>query len=342
MKHLKEYWLLYLLLFIAAIMIIKGFLGAEHPTKKIVSSPEDTAEYWQAPSLFTDNELDGEERELVIYGEDLVANTSRYFGPKGIVKPINAGMNCQNCHLNAGKLPWGNNYGAVYSTYPKYRDRSGSVESITKRVNDCFERSLNGETIDTNSHEMKAFLAYMKWIGQDVKKGEKPKGSGINDLPYMDRAASPEKGGIVYKNNCQTCHGTHGEGLKGPAGISYTYPPLWGENSFNIGAGLYRISRLAGYARDNMPFGQSSHNNPKLTTEEAWDVAAFINSQPRPFMDLSKDWPDISKKPIDHPFGPFTDGFTEKQHKYGPFQPIADARKKAKEAADKSRPPAKP
>ena len=102
--------------------------------------------------------------------------------------------------------------------------------------------------------------------------------------------------------------------------------------SYNIGAGLFRLSRFAGYVRDNMPFKQASHTDPQITNEEAWDVAAYVNSQPRPFRDLSKDWPDISKKPIDHPFGPYSDGFTEQQHKYGPFIPIIEARKKISES----------
>jgi thiosulfate dehydrogenase len=45
-------------------------------------------------------------------------------------------------------------------------------------------------------------------------------------------------------------------------------------------------------------------------------------------MDLSKDWPNISKKPIDHPFGPYTDSFSEQQHKFGPFGPVKDYKKK--------------
>jgi thiosulfate dehydrogenase len=49
----------------------------------------------------------------------------------------------------------------------------------------------------------------------------------------------------------------------------------------------------------------------------------------RPKKDISKDWPKIAEKPIDHPFGPFSDGFSEIQHKVGPFKPIAEARKKA-------------
>ena len=71
-----------------------------------------------------------------------------------------------------------------------------------------------------------------------------------------------------------------------------------------------------------MPFKIATHNSPTLTNEEAWDVAAFVNSQPRPKKDLSNDWPDISKKPFDHPFGPYTDGFTETEHKFGPYKPI--------------------
>jgi thiosulfate dehydrogenase len=82
------------------------------------------------------------------YGRDLVANTAYYFGPEGIIAHSSNGMNCQNCHLDAGTKPWGNNYGAVASTYPKFRERSGSIETIEKRVNDCFERSLNGSAID--------------------------------------------------------------------------------------------------------------------------------------------------------------------------------------------------
>ena len=277
---------------------------------------------WIPPSLYADNVLQGEERELVIYGEDIIANTSRYFGPHGSVKQMSNGMNCQNCHLNAGKKNWGNNYSAVYSTYPKFRERSGAIETIYKRVSDCFERSLNGSAPDSSSKEYKAIYAYIKWVGQDVKKNQKPVGSGIEKLPFLERAANPMKGNKVYIAQCQSCHGTNGEGQVSLNKISYEYPPLWGDHSYNTGAGLFRISNFAGYIKSNMPFKIATHNSPTLTNEEAWDVAAFVNSQPRPKKDLSNDWPDISKKPFDHPFGPYTDGFTETEHKFGPYKPI--------------------
>ena len=164
--------------------------------------------------------------------------------------------------------------------------------------------------------------AYIKWLGKDVQKGQKPVGSGIEKIPFLNRAADPAKGQLVYTAQCQSCHGANGEGQLALDGKSYDYPPLWGEHSYNDGAGLFRLSNFAGYIKNNMPFNQASHDNPKLTNEEAWDLAAFVNSRPRPKKDLSRDWPDISKKPFDHPFGPYTDGFTETEHKFGPYQPI--------------------
>lgn len=289
---------------------------------------------WSGPGAGQIPYYSRKDGELIWYGHELIANTSKYLGPKGSVMQISNGMNCQNCHLDAGTKPWGNNYSAVYTTYPKLRDRSGKIESIYKRVNDCFERSLNGKALDTTTKEMQAIYAYIKWLGEDLPKGSKPKGSGIADLTYLNRAADPLKGKKVYTQKCQSCHGAGGQGVMNPDGNMYQYPPLWGPQSYNIGAGLFRLSRFAGYVKNNMPQGIDYHS-PQLSDEEAWDVAAFVNSQPRPSTDISKDWPNISKKPIDHPFGPYTDSFTEQQHKFGPFGPIKDYRDQQKKSTVK-------
>ncbi|HLP33790.1 MAG TPA: c-type cytochrome [Bacteroidia bacterium] len=282
---------------------------------------------WKTPDVATFPS--GEEGELVKYGKELVQFTSAYLGPKGTVMHISNGMNCQNCHLDAGTKPWGNNYFAVYSTYPKFRERSGAIETIPKRVNDCFERSLNGTALDTTSKEMRAIVAYIKWLGTGVAQGEKPSGSGIWELPFLDRAANPQNGALVYEQKCQSCHQADGAGILNAEKTAYTFPPLWGKNSYNNGAGLFRLSRFAGYVKTNMPLG-ASHDAPQLTDEEAWDVAAYVNSQQRPQKDLSNDWPNISGKPVDHPFGPFADGFSAQQHKYGPFSPIKEKRESMK------------
>jgi thiosulfate dehydrogenase len=284
----------------------------------------------EAPADWRLAQIKPEKQKLINYGKELIAHTADYLGPKGSVKPISNGMNCQNCHLEAGTRPWGNNYFAVQATYPKFRERSGTSENQVKRVSDCFERSLNGKAPDSSSREMKAILAYIEWLGTDVPKNNVPKGSGIFKLKGLSRASDPETGKIVYEQKCQSCHQSKGEGVLAADGKSYAYPPLWGPHSYNIGAGLYRISNLAGYVKYNMPFGVT-YKTPQLTDEEAWDVAAYINSMPHPAKDLSNDWPNIAGKPFDHPFGPYADPFSDKQHKYGPYKPIKEWKEKHKD-----------
>ncbi|MGY4385359.1 thiosulfate dehydrogenase [Pedobacter sp. UYP24] len=285
------------------------------------------AMFYKVPDI--KNVKDSAERKLILYGKDLVVNTSKYLGPKGSVMRISNGMNCQNCHLDAGTKPMGNNYFSVFSTYPKFRSRSGTKETILKRISDCFERSLNASKIDTNGKEVSAMAAYLKFLGTDIKKGTKPKGVGLEKLPYLDRAADPVKGLLVYQSKCSSCHGVKGDGLFAKNKTSYVYPPLWGKSSYNNGAGLYRISNFAGYVKNNMPFGVS-YENPLLSDEEAWDVAAYVNSQPRPQKNQQNDWVDISNKPFDFPFGPYNDEFSENQHKYGPFKAIVQTLKQSK------------
>ncbi|GIV44334.1 MAG: hypothetical protein KatS3mg035_1457 [Bacteroidia bacterium] len=286
---------------------------------------------WKSPDFSTITE----NKSLIEYGKELITHTAKYFGPKGSIAPNTTnGMNCQNCHLEAGTKAFGNNYGLVASTYPKYRARSGTIENIEKRINDCFERSLNGKPLAPNSQEMQAIKAYIQWIGSNVKKDDNTlKGLSMknNEISFLDRAASPEKGKSIYQQKCQSCHQPNGEGLKNDNLSEYIYPPLWGQNSYNDAAGLYRISNFAKFVKYNMPLG-ANHNNIMLTDEEAWDLAAFVNSQPRPHKNTPNDWPHIHEKPFDHPFGPFADPYNEKQHKLGPFQPIQEYYKKQKKS----------
>jgi thiosulfate dehydrogenase len=324
-------WVVFSTIFLLSLLFIVPLLIWFKPTTPVVSNeptlniPKPADPYWHAPdiNLIKDEAM----RNKVAYGKYLIVHTAKYLGPKGSVAQISNGMNCQNCHLDAGTKTFGNNYGSVAATYPKFRARSGTVEDIYKRVNDCFERSLNGSTLDTGSLEMQAIAAYIKYIGSNIPKGQKAEGSGLKELAFLERATDPVKGQLVYETKCKSCHQSDGEGTLMPDGTEYTFPPLWGAHSYNDGAGLYRISNFAKYVKYNMPLGVD-YTKPELTDEEAWDVAAFVNSKTRPHKDTPTDWPDIQKKPIDHPFGPYTDSFTEVQHKFGPFIPIMQAKEK--------------
>ena len=285
---------------------------------------EDSAVHiWHAPSIASLH--NDSSSQLILYGRELIVHTAKYFGPHGMISNLTNGMNCQNCHINAGIQPYGNCFSAVASIYPVFKPRSGIKESVEYRINDCFQRSMNGKTIDSLGKEMRAMVAYLQWLGKDVPKGSRPAGAGLPDLLLLDRAADPAKGKMIYTEQCSRCHGTNGEGQLRFDNIEYSYPPLWGPDSYNTGAGMYRISRLAAYVRDNMPFGIATHESPQLNDAEAWDVAAFINSQPRPVKRFAADWPVIAKKSFDYPFGPYADSFPEQQHKYGPFAPIKKA-----------------
>lgn len=279
-------------------------------------SQADSNNYWQPPSL---SEIPkDEEGDLILYGRELIMHTSAYLGPKGSVKPISNGMNCRNCHLDGGTKIFGLNYAAVATGYPQWRERSGTMVDVEERVNECIERSLNGTRLNEDDKELKAMVAYLKWAGKDVPKGTVPLGVGMKKIAFLDRPADPNLGKIAYDKHCIVCHGANSEGEMEPNGQEWLYPPLFGEHTYNMGAGLYRLSKFASFVKYNMPFG-TSFNAPILTDEEAWDVAAYVNSMPHPSKDLSNDWPDISKKPVDHPFGPFIDDWSEERHKYGPF-----------------------
>ncbi len=286
---------------------------------------------WIAPDSTTIPQNDS--GDLIRYGKKLIASTSKYFGPNGSLGHNTNGMNCQNCHLDAGTKAWAGNFGSVASLYPRFSDRRGSAETINQRITDCFERSMNGNAPDSNSREMKAMNAYIRWVGKDVKKGKKPPGTGLELLTYIERPADPEKGKLVYVQKCQLCHGANGDG-KSDSLAGYLYPPLWGEHSYNTSAGLYRLSKFAGFIKDNMPYG-SDYKNEHLSNEEAWDLAAFVNSQPRAVKKFNQDWPDILLKPVDLPDGPFADSYTPKQHKYGPYAPIAKYKKEIADNAKK-------
>ena len=283
---------------------------------------------------------------LVRRGRDLVTATYAHIGPE-VSDPAKryAGNNlaCGDCHLQAGTKRFGLPIFGLYDQFPHYSARAGAEITIEERVNACMTRSLNGRAMPADAPELQALVAYIKFLSTGVPPGQRIPGLGAGKIPEVNRAADPAHGRAIYVARCQGCHNTDGSGIRRSlptTDLGYIVPPLWGPDSFNDGAGMNRLITAANFVHSNMPQG-ADYLNPVLSTVDAWNVAAFVVSQPRPNKPgLEKDFPDLALKPVDTPYGPYLDGFTATQHKYGPFAPIraALARLKAKGSSPASQP----
>jgi len=279
--------------------------------------------------------------QLIRDGRDLMLATYAHVGPDvaDAAKRF-AGNNlaCTNCHLSGGTKKFGLPLFGIYGDFPAYSARTGGPISIEDRINDCMTRSMNGRALPNDAPEMRALVAYVEFLSTGVPAGQQLPGLGAGKMKELTRAADPERGRAVYANSCAACHNTDGSGIprdRGAPQLGYMMPPLWGPASYNDGAGMARLINFANFVHFNMPHG-ADYLNPQLTVEQAWDVAAYVLSQPRPKRaGLAKDFPDLLNKPVDAPYGPYADGFGEKQHKYGPFGPIRDAIKRLKSAANR-------
>jgi len=268
---------------------------------------------------------------LVRRGRDLITATYAYIGPEVADRAKRfAGNNlaCGNCHLQAGTKKFGIPLFGLFGEFPRYSARSGVPMTIEDRLNSCMTRSMNGRALPVGAPEMQAMVAYIKFLSTGVAPGQLLPGMGTGKMPELDRPADPVRGERGYANACLTCHGPNGAGIRRSlptTDLGYMVPPLWGSDSFNDGAGMARLITAANFLHFNMPHGVD-YLNPQLSPEHAWDIAAYVISQPRPHKaGLDKDFPDPLEKPVDTPYGPYADGFSEQQHKYGPFAPIRAA-----------------
>ena len=275
-----------------------------------------SADYQTAP--FPDTP----EGKMAAYGELLITETYAHIGPES-QNPITGNrLACASCHLNGGTKPFAAPYIGLTGVFPIFIGREGKVESLEERVNGCLERSMNGKAIDVNSHEMRAMLTYMKHLSAGVPIGKRITGQGFTKFEPPARAANPLAGEKAYGKYCIACHGADGQGIRGTAGNregGYIFPPLWGNDTFNDGAGMARLLTAARFIKGNMPLGVTAEN-PMLSDEEAYDVAAYINSHERPVMaNKEKDYPDLTRKPKDSPYPPYADSIPQSQHKLGPY-----------------------
>tara|TARA_R110000868_G_scaffold156599_1_gene383545 strand:- start:29509 stop:30498 length:990 start_codon:yes stop_codon:yes gene_type:complete len=263
--------------------------------------------------------------ESVRYGRELMLKTAYYIGPDGINgKYLGNKMNCTNCHQDAGTKPYSFNLMTSHDNYPQYRGRENKVLTMAERVNNCVMHPHSGKPLPLDGKEMVAFLSYFKWISQYVPKDGKFKGAKNLDIEFPDVAASSERGKVLFTENCARCHGNDGEGKFTDDKSTYVYPPLWGKYAYQPGSSMHRIIKQAKWLKSNMPYDKVTLGKPYLTDAQALDLAAYVNDDAihtRPNVEAA-DYADKMSKPIDYSTSPFSDNFSEEQHKYGPYKPI--------------------
>ncbi|HJE03570.1 c-type cytochrome [Aliarcobacter thereius] len=264
--------------------------------------------------------------DMIKYGKELIVHTYKYIGPEVKDKKMRYSGNnfsCQTCHLDAGTKAYSAPFVGSSAAFPQYRPREDVIGTLAERINGCMERSMNGKPLPIQSKEMKAMEAYMFWLSQGVPVGaaNKLEGRGLHKIDrkmIKNQAADPVKGKVVYDAQCASCHGINGEGVKNEGlANGYVFPPLWGEDSYNKGAGMYRTLKAADFIRSNMPLG-ATKENPILTDEESYNVAAYMNldTHKRPEKkNRGKDFPDPRVKAPDT----YIEGKDSIERKFGPY-----------------------
>ena len=99
---------------------------------------------------------------------------------------------------------------------------------------------------------------------------------GLIVLSGSAAAAAYARGQALHTEHCALCRGADGQGLLVDG--KPWFPPLWGPQSCNWGAGMSRLDLAAGFIKANMLLG----NGNSLGDRQAWDVAYYVGSHERP------------------------------------------------------------
>ena len=228
----------------------------------------------------------------LIDGMRLMRDTKRL-----LPENVGDGLNCDSCHINGGTVALASPYVGIAAQFPSYNPRAGRVIDFKDRVNGCMVRSMSGKPLDKNSREMNAMVAYMTWMTDGYQMKQKIPGRGVGKISHAI-VPNVANGKVVYDNSCAVCHGANGEGIKRADG-SYLFPPLWGNDSYNIGAGIAKTYTAAGFAKNAMPLSHTFAfplGQTGLTDQQAVDVGEYFSHMPRPdFPAKVNDWPNGGK-----------------------------------------------
>lgn len=221
---------------------------------------------------------DGPEGEAIRRGRDIFIHTPQY-----AQRYVGNSMACAQCHLDAGRRENAAPMWAAYVQYPKYRAKNNKVNTLEERINGCFNYSMNAQASEAGKAPppgddiYKDLMIYMYWLADGAPTGEEMRGGGYLKVKETDLGYDYQRGARVFAQNCALCHGDDGQGRKDESG-KLRFPPLWGPEAYNWGAGMARIDTAAGFIKANMPLGKPY----SLSDQEAWDAAAYINSHERP------------------------------------------------------------
>jgi thiosulfate dehydrogenase len=336
------------------LVILLGVAGTASATHQYSPNPADWFDgTWTAPSEDAiPNDATG---DMIRYGKQLLTETYKHFGAESDMPYQGNKLSCSNCHLDEGTAALGTPWAVVWYKYGAggqgpYSARSDRFLDMKNRIHDCMLRSMDGLQLPDNSYELASMVEYMKWLstGMQISDWTKVVGQTTMSVPALTRPADPVHGKEVYVENCAACHQLNGGGVWDANAQKFVYPAVWGPASYNTGAGMYRIRTGVGFVRGNMPYG---HANPTdstslLSVEDAWDVTAYVNSQPRPvWSGYLTDWskfrpsdcmPNWLLKTVDAAYDNYfprvePDGklsgdtsypqkYTADAHKYGPWQ----------------------
>lgn len=189
---------------------------------------------------------------------------------------VGNGLACANCHLEQGRKANSAPLWGAYTMYPAYRSKNDRVNSYVERIQGCFQFSMNGTAPPADGPVIAALSAYSHWLATGAPTGQELPGRGYPAVPEPVGGYDLAQGEQIYASQCAVCHGENGQGQK--SGEDYVFPPLWGADSFNWGAGMHRINTAAAFIKESMPLGKGG----SLSDAQAWHVAAYMNSHERP------------------------------------------------------------
>jgi thiosulfate dehydrogenase len=253
---------------IAAVAILAAYAGIVTVWKTSLLFTEGTASFQLPPDSAIPA---GKFGEMVKFGEQIFRDPARY-APQFVGNQLR----CSNCHLQAGRQAGASPMWAAYTMYPAYRSKNGHVNSFEERLQGCFRYSMNGKVPKLGDPVLVALESYSYFLANGLPTDKAAPGRGFPPLPKPPLAPDHARGAEVYTQSCASCHGAQGLGQSSDGEV--VFPPLWGPQSYNWGAGMTSIKNAAEFIYANMPLGLGG----SLSVQQSWDVAAFINSQVRP------------------------------------------------------------